>query len=82
MDTNLSNVLQCLFICVMVFGIIFAISSCEARGREAQEKTKQSYNELERCIEQCPVGWTKDKDCVNKCLDIEEKRQLRLISVK
>lgn len=74
MDKSLANVFQALIICGLIFGAFFSISSCEARDTEAREKTKQNYNELERCIDSCPVGWSKDKDCVDRCLEMEEIR--------
>ena len=74
MNTNLANVLMTLFICAMLFGMIVSFSSCNIRQTEAMQKTKQLENDLEKCIGSCPTIWNVDKDCVNRCLDLEEKR--------
>ena len=77
MDIHWSNVLKVFFICATVFGCLFAMSSCEMKSTIAIQETKQSYNDLERCVDSCPVDWVTDKDCVSKCLEIEEMRVIK-----
>ena len=74
MDRNWLSLFQCFFICLMIFCSIFVISNCQSKIDIERAKTKQNYNDLQKCIDACPIGWEKDKNCVDRCLTMEENK--------
>jgi len=68
---ELDRVLKTFIVCAAIVLVIFSMSSCTSKIIEHENKHKTDF---EKCVDSCPMGWTVDRECLNRCFDIEESR--------